>query len=159
MKPATVDLHIRNARALFNHALRDDLILFNPFDRLGSSQPVEWDWHHVGAEEFARLLGAAGAMSWRLLLALARWAALCRGEALNVRWHNIDCDRNLLTVISSDDWEMKDKDPRIVPICPELHGLLLDAFEQAPPVICTSFRRRALEHFRVEFAYSIEASL
>lgn len=37
LKPATVDLHIRNARAFFNHALRDDLILFNPFDRLGSS--------------------------------------------------------------------------------------------------------------------------
>ena len=132
LKPATVDLHIRNARSFFNHALRDDLILFNPFDRLGSSQPVERDWHYVDAEEFAKLLGAASTMSWRLLLALARWAALRRGEAINLRWHNIDWDRNLLTVISSDDWEVKDKDPRVVPICPELHGLLLDAFEQAP---------------------------
>lgn len=35
-------------------------------------------------------------------------------------------------MISSDDWEVKDKEPRVVPICPELHGFLLDAFEQAP---------------------------
>jgi hypothetical protein len=75
LKPATVDQHIRNARVLFSHALRDDLILYNPFDRLGSSQPVERDWHYVGPEEFAKLLEAASTMSWRLLLALARWAA------------------------------------------------------------------------------------
>ena len=37
-----------------------------------------------------------------------------------------------LRVISDADWEVKDADPRTVPICHELQAYLLEAFEQAP---------------------------
>src|SRR5262249_52615142 len=43
---ATVDQHIRNARTMFRHAQDDDLILYNPFDRLAESKPVTKDWHY-----------------------------------------------------------------------------------------------------------------
>ena len=78
------------------------------------------------------LFDAASTTAWRLLLGLARWAALRRGEALNLRWHNIDWTRNRLQVISREDWDVKDKQPRVIPICPELSALILCAFEQAP---------------------------
>lgn len=129
--PVTVDLHIRNARTIFNRAVADDLIEYCPFDRLGSPPSVARDWHYVNAEEFEKLTEAARTMPWRLLLGLGRWAALRRGEALNLRWRNIDWSNNRLLVISQDDWDVKDKDARIVPICPELHELLLTAFDEA----------------------------
>jgi integrase len=129
--PVTVDLHIRNARTIFNRAVADDLIEYCPFDRLGSTPPVTRDWHYVPSEELARLMGAARSMAWQLLFGLSRWAALRRGEALNLRWRNIDWANSRLRVISQDDWEVKDKDARIVPICPELHALLLTAFDEA----------------------------
>ena len=81
--------------------------------------------------EFAKLFEATRSRSWKLLFALTRLAALRRGEALELCWTNIDWGNSRLTVISRDDWEVKDKQPRIVPICPELHALLLQAFDQA----------------------------
>ncbi len=38
--PVTVDLHIRNARTIFNRAVEDDLLEYCPFDRLGSTPLV-----------------------------------------------------------------------------------------------------------------------
>jgi len=127
---ATIDMHIRNARTIFNHAVADDVLLLNPFDRLAETQPATREWHYVGLEEFAKLSDAA-TKPWQLLLALARWAALRRGEALNLRWHNIDWTNSRLTVVGTDAWDVKNKEARVVPICPELHELLLEAFEAA----------------------------
>ncbi len=128
----TIDMHIRNARTLFNRAVDDDLIDFNPFDRLSEKQAVTRDWHYVGYAEFVQLLDATTSRSWRVLLALCRWAGLRRGEALNLRWHNIDWTRNRLTVIASEDWQPKDRDARTVPIGPELQAELLAAYGDAP---------------------------
>jgi integrase len=132
LKSASVDLHVRNARTIFSHALDDDLIVYNPFDRLSETQPVLRDWHYVSAEEFSKLFAAAPSLAWRLLFGLARWAALRRDEALNVQWHQVDWTNNRLQIISRSDWEIKDKDPRLVPICQDLQDLLMEAFEQTP---------------------------
>ncbi len=127
---ATVNMHIRNARRIFGMALEDDLIPFNPFDRLAGRMPAPKAWHEVTADEFSKLMTAASP-AWRLLLALARYAGLRRGEALNLHWDNILWDSSRLVVIANDEWKPKDRDSRTVPICQELHTLLLEAFEQA----------------------------
>ena len=77
------------------------------------------------------IMAAANSLEWWPLLGLGRWAALRRGEALNVRWHNVDWANNRLRVISQKDWDVKDKDSRVVPICPEIHELPLAAFDKA----------------------------
>jgi integrase len=141
LAPTTVDQHIRHARTIFNHALHDDLITFNPFDRLGQTDPVEKDWHYVGNEEFGKLTAAARP-GWRLLFGLARWAGLRLEEALELPWRKIDWKKRRLTVISRDEsaaeggFTVKDKDARVVPICPELFALLEAAYDpQAELVI------------------------
>ncbi len=134
MSAPTVDLHIRNARKMFNHALDDDLILFNPFDRLSQNDLLEKDWHYVLHNEFAKLM-AASTPAWRLLFGLARWAALRLEEALELPWRKIDWNKRRLTVISRHDsavegeFTVKDKDARVVPICPELLALLESAYD------------------------------
>jgi len=125
----TVDQHIRQAKKIFNHALDGDLITFNPFDRIGQSAVVAIDWHYVDSDEFGKLMAAAKP-AWRLLLALARWAGLRLAEALELPWQKTDLNKGRLTVISRDEsaaegeFKVKDKDSRVVPICPELSGLL-----------------------------------
>ncbi len=74
-EPPTVDQHIRNARTIFNHALADDLITFNPFNHLSENVPVTKDWHYVDDAEFAKMMAAAKP-AWKLLFGLARWAGL-----------------------------------------------------------------------------------
>ncbi len=130
LQASSVNLNVRNARTIFARALDDDLLPFNPFDRIAGSAPPPKDWHYVGQDEFEKLFGIAPP-KWRLLLALTRLAALRRGEALNLRWENIDWTSKRLTVISNDEWAVKDRDTRVVPIIPELYKLLLDAFQAA----------------------------
>jgi len=128
----TVELHIRNARTMFNRALDDDLILYNPFDRLACTPQPPKEWHYVPLAEFVRLVHAAPNDGWRLLLSLARLAGVCRGEALNLCWRNIDWAKSRLLIIARDDWRPKAKPRnRTVPLCRELLQMLLDAFEQA----------------------------
>jgi len=127
---STVNLHIRNARKIFAMAMEDDLILVNPFTRLGGSKPLAKAWHEVTEWEFERLMDAAR-LAWRLLLALTRCAGLRRGEAINLRWSQIDWQGRRLTVIARDDWRPKDRGARVVPIVPALYEILLQAFEAA----------------------------
>jgi integrase len=128
MKPSTVDLHIRNARTIFNRAVDDDLIDVNPFDRLaGGVPPIEKNWHYVSLDELSTLLVASPSQAWKTLLGLCRLAGLRQGEALALQWSAIDWDANRISV-----WAMKTKRRRIVPIAPELLPILRDALEQAP---------------------------
>ena len=128
---ATVDLHTRNAKTMFNHAVDDDLVAFNPFDRMKARKAIQKEWRYVSVDDLRKLLEESPSEAWRLLLALARFAGLRRGEALNLRWSNIDWDRRRLRIIASDEWTPKDRDSREVPIGPELHDMLLKAFDSA----------------------------
>ena len=112
---------------MFNHAVRDDLILFNPFDRLKSnaSEPDK-DWRYVTRDELKKLFNACPTKSWCLLLALCRFAGLRQGEALSLPWSRIDWDAHRLEVIAE-----KTGRRRIVPIEPELYNILLEALETA----------------------------
>ena len=130
LQASSVNLNVRNAQTIFGRALDDDLIVFNPFARIAGSPPPPKDWHHVSLEEFAKLFTAA-TPKWRLLLALARLGSLRRDEALNFRWDNVDWEGLKLIVISKETWTVKDKDVRVIPLVPELHDILLEAFQAA----------------------------
>jgi integrase len=124
---ASVCIHVRNAKTAFNHAVREDLIMFNPFDRLkGNAPEPDKDWKYVTLEELGRLLDACPGMGWRMLIALCRLAGLRRGEALDLTWSNVGWQKHRLTIIAE-----KTGQRRVTPVEPKLYELLLDAFDQA----------------------------
>jgi integrase len=126
---ATVCQNVRAAKVIFSHAVRDDLIMFNPFDRLNGGAPEpDKDWHYVAWGDFERLLEACRNVGWHAFLGLQRIAGLRRGEALELRWASVDWDDRRLTVIAR-----KTRKRRIIPIEPPLFRLLLDSFGQARP--------------------------
>lgn len=128
LSPRTVDLHIRIARTTFNRAVDDDLIMYNPFDRLsGGLPPVEKDWHYVSLDEFNKLIEACPNQGWKTLLGLCRLAGLRQGEALSLRWRDVEWQKNRLMV-----WAQKTKRRRVVPIAPELMPILRDALADTP---------------------------
>ena len=53
-------------------------------------------------------------------------------EAYYLEWQDINFDKNRLYVVGKDHWQPKDRETRVISICPELQTLLLDAFENAP---------------------------
>ena len=128
LSPHTVDLYVRNARTMFNRAVDDDLILYNPFDRLsGGLKPIEKNWHYVSLDEFGRLLAACPNVGWRMFLGLCRLAGLRQGKALALQWQDVDLHSGRLSV-----WGHKTNRRRIVPIAPELLPLIQEAFEVTP---------------------------
>jgi len=119
-------MHIRNSRTMFNRAIEDDIVLFNPFEKLSKVVRVKKDWHYIKLDEFYRLLQACPNQAWQTLLTLCRLAGLRQGEALTLTWRDVNWENERLTV-----WAPKTKKARVVPIAPELLPLLRDAFELA----------------------------
>lgn len=113
----TVRNHVRRARSVFAEALARDLVAFNAFDRLKATPPrVEKDWAYIGLPDTKRLLEACPNEAWRALIALCRFAGLRRGEALALRWQDVDFDRNRLRLNAVIQVETTKKRRRACPI-------------------------------------------
>jgi len=147
MAEPSVRIHVRNARTIFNYAVREDLVTFNPFDRLkGASREPDKDWKHVTVEELDKLLDACPNQGWRLLIALCRLARLRRGETPDLTWSDVDWQNHRLRVIAQ-----KTGRQRVVPIEPKLYEMLLAAFEQAEegePRVCPISRHCVWRNFQ-----------
>jgi hypothetical protein len=99
------------------------VILYNPFDRLtGGLALVQKDWHYVTLDELQKLLAACNCTGWKVLLGLCHLAGLRPGEALALRWRDVDFAKNRLAA-----WAQKTKRSRVVPIAPESVPLLEEA--------------------------------
>jgi integrase len=133
LAPATVGRCLRFARQLFRWAVLSGASARNPFDGLahnyreGNLPPRDY----ARVEDTERLL-AVCPPPWRVLLGLARYAALrCPSEALLLRWQDVDLTARRLTV-TSPKTATQGKPWRQVPIFPRLAELLAEAWEQAP---------------------------
>ncbi len=127
MAEAYVCIHVRNAKTIFSQASKQDLILFNPFDRLkGTAPEPDKDWHYVSRDDLHLLLQACKSDSWKLLLSLCRLAGLRQSEALDLQWAAVDWEQHMLAIIAP-----KTGSHRVVPIDPELYSLLLAVYGEA----------------------------
>ena len=130
---ATVGRRLRFARQLFRMAYLAGEIDRNPFDALAHN----FREGNLPARDYARIEDVERLMEhcpqpWRLLLALARYAALrCPSEALLLRWADVDLDACRLTV-TSPKTERQGKPWRVVPIFPRLAEILQEAWELTP---------------------------
>ncbi|MHC4519198.1 MAG: tyrosine-type recombinase/integrase [Planctomycetota bacterium] len=126
MAEPSVCIHVRNAKTMFNRAVQEDIILFNPFYRLkGTAREPDKDWKYVSLEELEALLEACPTWGWRLLIAMCRLAGLRRGEAQSLMWSELDWDNHRLHVVAQ-----KTGKHRVVPIQSRLYQLLLEGFDE-----------------------------
>lgn len=128
----TVNLHMRGMRAVMNFAVKKlNILLKNPFSGSVETVKVSKNWHYVGQAEFLPCLEAATS-NYRVMIALCRLAALRRLEAYYLEWDDVNFDKGTLHIVGKDHWQPKDRESRVIPICPELQKILLEEFEQAP---------------------------
>jgi integrase len=98
---------IRNAlmplRVIFRRALRDELVVVNPCDKVdlpaNRSEPVEI----VAVEHAAALIAALESRRDRALWATAFYAGLRRGELMALRWGDVDVANGTIHVERSYD--------------------------------------------------------
>jgi integrase len=124
---ATIRLHCRHAKLLFNDAVERELLSKSPFATLKSSSVAAVNDRFVSAEELAAILEACPNAEWRTLVGLARLAGLrCPSETHGVCWSDVDWDLHRLTVYAP-----KTDSTRIIPISASLLAILQDAFDAA----------------------------
>lgn len=123
----TVYNHVVRACTMFNEAVRQDLIPFNPFDRLRRTpRKKDKTWRYVDLDELELLLTACPNIGWQSLIGLCRLAGLRRGEALGLAWSSVDWEQKTMSVMAG-----KTGAKRVVPMVQRLQHVLLDAFGQA----------------------------
>jgi len=128
LQEATVRLHCRNAKAIFNAAVEDELIAANPFRKLKSRSVAAERDHLIDAGTAEQVLAELPDAQWRLLFGLARYAGLrIPSESHLLTWSDIDRDRGRLRVYAP-----KTDSIRSVPISPRLDRLIQDAWEAIP---------------------------
>ncbi len=122
--PVSVNVELRTLKAAFYTALRWGLLTENPFKkvsllRLPYEQPA-----YFTKEEFRRLLSLVGEQWLRELVIVAVSTGLRRGELLNLTWQDVDFERWLLHVHSTENFRTKGGRRRAVPMSETLFHLL-----------------------------------
>lgn len=135
----TVCKYVRAARKIFAEALDQDLIAINPFDRLrGTPARRLRDWAYLTQADMQQIYEACPDAGWRAFFALLRYAGLRRGEALRLRWADVNFEKNRICVNAPGTITAEDTKhyTRFVPIeaarCPSgLAGILHETFDLA----------------------------
>jgi integrase len=113
-----------DAKGMFQRAVDDDLLAFNPFDRLKVRAPKpDKNWHYVSLPELDRLMDACPTPGWKALVALCRLAGLRRGEALSLPWTGVDWQKARITVFAQKT-ERHGGNKRVLPLDPKLLPIL-----------------------------------
>lgn len=130
---ATVSKRIVIVKQIFTRAVRWGMIPANPFaDIRAGAQHNDSRTTFVPREVIERVLEACPNAEWRAIVALARFGGLrTPSETLALKWADIDWHAGKMLVRSTKSEGQEGRGHRLVPLFPELRGLLLEAYEAA----------------------------
>lgn len=133
LRATTIHKRLGHARQMFEDAVRLGHISANPWKhvRQRSGDPSERR-AYVTVPDAERVISHCPSMSWKLLVALARFGGLrVPSEAFSLTWGDIDWERSRLSIPSPKTGHLG-KPHRVIPLFPLLRPHLEAAFEQAP---------------------------
>lgn len=123
--PATIHRHLRTARAVYTHAIRRKIVDFNPFEDVKMRVPKpDNDWAYISTDQLHVILRHAPSQQWWMMLALCRLAGLRRGEAIRLKWADIDTNKGIMAVKPQHHHQTTKQRRRLVPIVPDLARLI-----------------------------------
>ena len=152
---ATVSRDIKRAKEFFRAAVRHQYITLNPFADLktGAQSNSEREFF-VTRETTNSVLEACPDVEWRLIVALSRYGGLrCPSEHVLLTWQDIDWEGGRVRITSPKTAQYPDGAVRVIPLFPELHVILVEAFEQAEPGVVYVIQRyrSANQNLRTQF--------
>ena len=148
------------AKQFMRAAQRRGLVDFNAFaDQVAAVRGNPEKFYFLTREDAARVMEACPDLQWRMIFSLCRFGGLrCPSEVLALRWQDIDWDRERFIVWSSKTEHHEGKALRVVPLFPELAGVLGEGFadaEDGATYVITRYRG-ATQNLRTTFRKIIE---
>ena len=121
------------ARQFFAAAIKSKLIDENPFEGMSVTVNGSTDKERFITEaESQKILKACPDLQWRLIFSLCRYGGLrCPSEVLAMTWENVLWDSSRIIVTSPKTKRYKGHEQRVLPMFPELAGVLNEAYEAA----------------------------
>ena len=116
VSPVSVNVDLRMLRAAFYTALRWKLLPENPFTRVSFVRIPDQQPVYLSKEDIQRLLLVVSEAWLKELILVAVSTGLRRGELLNLKWKDVDFERRILYIQSSDDFRTKAGRRRAVPM-------------------------------------------
>ncbi len=130
----TVSSHLARARAAWSMAVTRGDAESNPFDGITVRTPdMDHDWAEMSRDDLRRLLDVCDP-PWRRLFALCRLAGLRRGEALRLKWSDVDLVNGVLSVRCEKATTKRRS--RRVPIEPDLSAILAADVGRPNALVC-----------------------
>ncbi len=131
MQETSIRNRIGNAKAMFGHAVREELLPQDPFrNQVSSLFAGDEGKMNIPAEIIDNVIQAAPNAEWRLLVALWRYAGLRKMEPMDLTWNDVLWNEGKLGVRSSKTKRHKGKELRFVPTR-DVETYLSDAFAVA----------------------------
>ena len=132
---ASASVDLRRAKEFMEAARRRRLIQENPFADLSCGpQTNEERIEFIPRETIDRVIASCPDLDWELIFALARYGgARVPSEIANMRWPDIDWERNRLTIYSKKTEHHAGRKFRVVPIFPALRPYLERAYRERKP--------------------------
>ncbi|MFN3152119.1 tyrosine-type recombinase/integrase [Bremerella sp.] len=133
LAPATVSRETKRARQFFGYAVEKRLIRENPFAKLATPAQVNKSRQEfISSETIEKVIAACPDNTWKLIVALARYAGLrIPSESTALKLEDVDWENNRITIRSPKTEHIKDRAFRIIPIFSELRPYLKAVFDEA----------------------------
>jgi integrase len=130
---ATIGRTIKYAKQFFKAAIRDKIIVENPFAEIKApAQTNESRKFFVTLEIAQQIIDACPDAEWRLIFALSRFGGLrCPSEHLTLTWPDVNWEKNRILIHAPKQEHHDDGGDRWIPIFPELRPYLEECFELA----------------------------
>ena len=129
----TVARRIRRARSIFAFALKKKLVVLNPFGEVKATSVLPDDRKAYVPVANAERLIATATPTWRIIIALARYAGLrCPSEVMSLRRTDVMFETGRMRVPSPKTERIPGKEYRVCPIFAALRPHLEEAFKLAP---------------------------
>ncbi len=116
MSPVTVNERLSKLKAVFNTALRWNLITVNPVKGIPYVSVPEKAPSFFSREDFQKLISFIKVGWMREVVIFAVLTGMRRGEITNLRWQDVDLSRKLLTIQSNPTFKTKSGKRRTIPL-------------------------------------------
>lgn len=124
VKPVTVNLELRTLRAAFYTAKRWRMLDENPFANVQLCRAIDEVPPHLSIADFLKLVKVAPHRWLQDIFILTALTGMRRGEAINMRWVDVDMNLKAIRIQSHGTFRTKSGGMRTLPMNPHVYSLL-----------------------------------
>ncbi len=153
IRPTTVNNEIRHLKAFLNRGVRWEFIGKNPFDKVRPLKIPESHPVYLSKEEFGLLFRTIEEPWLQLAVVLSCTLGLRSGEAIALRWEDIDTVNKTLHVKNTATFVTKSRKNRVVPIPPNVVPFLVEARKRAESASVLHAPNRQIDSYLLSHAF------